>query len=202
MQEGLLIVLSGPAGSGKGTVSQLLLRSPEFAFSVSATTRAPRPGEVDGMHYHFISVADFEERIRRGELLEYTNYCGNYYGTLRSEAEAILAGGRNLLLEIEVEGAANIRRLRPDAVLIMLLPPSFSVQEKRLRGRGTETEEKIRARLARSRAELDCLHLYDYMVLNRDNGAEDCAEDVRAIVRAERCAVRRHPGAAAAFFEN
>ncbi len=202
MQEGLLIVLSGPAGSGKGTVSQLLLRSPEFAFSVSATTRAPRPGEVDGVNYHFISVADFEERIRRGELLEYTNYCGNYYGTLRSEAEAILAGGRNLLLEIEVEGAANIRRLRPDAVLIMLLPPSFSVQEKRLRGRGTETEEKIRARLARSRAELDCLHLYDYMVLNRDNGAEDCAEDVRAIVRAERCAVRRHPGAAAAFFEN
>ena len=101
-----------------------------------------------------------------------------------------------------MEGAANIRRLRPDAVLIMLLPPSFSVQEKRLRGRGTETEEKIRARLARSRAELDCLHLYDYMVLNRDNGAEDCAEDVRAIVRAERCAVRRHPGAAAAFFEN
>ena len=202
MQEGLLIVLSGPAGSGKGTVSQLLLRSPEFAFSVSATTRAPRPGEVDGGNYHFISVADFEERIRRGELLEYTNYCGNYYGTLRSEAEAILAGGRNLLLEIEVEGAANIRRLRPDAVLIMLLPPSFSVQEKRLRGRGTETEEKIRARLARSRAELDCLHLYDYMVLNRDNGAEDCAEDVRAIVRAERCAVRRHPGAAAAFFEN
>lgn len=202
MQEGLLIVLSGPAGSGKGTVSQLLLRSPEFAFSVSATTRAPRPGEVDGVNYHFISVADFEERIRRGELLEYTNYCGNYYGTLRSEAEAILAGGRNLLLEIEVEGAANIRRLRPDAVLIMLLPPSFSVQEKRLRGRGTETEEKIHARLARSRAELDCLHLYDYMVLNRDNGAEDCAEDVRAIVRAERCAVRRHPGAAAAFFEN
>lgn len=202
MQEGLLIVLSGPAGSGKGTVSQLLLRSPEFAFSVSATTRAPRPGEVNGVNYHFISVADFEERIRRGELLEYTNYCGNYYGTLRSEAEAILAGGRNLLLEIEVEGAANIRRLRPDAVLIMLLPPSFSVQEKRLRGRGTETEEKIRARLARSRAELDCLHLYDYMVLNRDNGAEDCAEDVRAIVRAERCAVRRHPGAAAAFFEN
>ena len=202
MQEGLLIVLSGPAGSGKGTVSQLLLRSPEFAFSVSATTRAPRPGEVDGVNYHFISVADFEERIRRGELLEYTNYCGNYYGTLRSEAEAILAGGRNLLLEIEVEGAANIRRLRQDAVLIMLLPPSFSVQEKRLRGRGTETEEKIRARLARSRAELDCLHLYDYMVLNRDNGAEDCAEDVRAIVRAERCAVRRHPGAAAAFFEN
>ena len=202
MQEGLLIVLSGPAGSGKGTVSQLLLRSPEFAFSVSATTRAPRPGEVDGVNYHFISVADFEERIRRGELLEYTNYCGNYYGTLRSEAEAILAGGRNLLLEIEVEGAANIRRLRPDAVLIMLLPPSFSVQEKRLRGRGTETEEKIRARLARSRAELDCLHLYDYMVLNRDNGAEDCAEDVRAIVRAERCAVRRHPGATAAFFEN
>ena len=202
MQEGLLIVLSGPAGSGKGTVSQLLLRSPEFAFSVSATTRAPRPGEVDGVNYHFISVADFEERIRRGELLEYTNYCGNYYGTLRSEAEAILAGGRNLLREIEVEGAANIRRLRPDAVLIMLLPPSFSVQEKRLRGRGTETEEKIRARLARSRAELDCLHLYDYMVLNRDNGAEDCAEDVRAIVRAERCAVRRHPGAAAAFFEN
>ena len=201
MEEGLLIVLSGPAGSGKGTVSQLLLRSPEYAFSVSATTRAPRPGEVDGVNYHFITVADFEDRIRRGELLEYTNYCGNYYGTLCREAEEILGSGRNLLLEIEVEGAANIKRLRPDAVLIMLLPPSFSVQEQRLRGRGTETEEKIRARLNRSREELSCLPLYDYIVYNRDNGAEACAEDVRAIVRAERCAVRRNPDAEKHFFE-
>lgn len=201
MEEGLLIVLSGPAGSGKGTVSQLLLRSPDFAYSVSATTRAPRPGEVDGVNYHFITVADFEDRIRRGELLEYTNYCGNYYGTLCREAEEILAGGRNLLLEIEVEGAANIRRLRPDAVLIMLLPPSFAVQEQRLRGRGTETEEKIRARLNRSRAELDCLPIYDYIVYNWDDGAEACADDVRAIVRAERCAVRRNPDAKKHFFE-
>ena len=168
MQEGLLIVLSGPAGSGKGTVSQLLLRSPEFAFSVSATTRAPRPGEVDGVNYHFISVADFEERIRRGELLEYTNYCGNYYGTLRSEAEAILAGGRNLLLEIEVEGAANIRRLRPDAVLIMLLPPSFSVQDKRLRGRGTEDEASIETRLANARGEMAYADSYDVRIINDD----------------------------------
>ena len=151
MKEGLLIVISGPAGSGKGTVLKHIFEDAvhggEFAYSVSATTRAPRPGEVDGVNYHYLSREDFEGRIARGELLEYTEYCGNYYGTLKSETEAVLESGRNLILEIEVEGAMNVKRRYPEAVAIMLLPPSFAKQEERLRGRGTETEEKILARL-------------------------------------------------------
>jgi guanylate kinase len=141
MEKGLLVVVSGPAGSGKGTVNKILMDRPDYAFSVSATTRAPRPGEVDGVNYHYISVEEFEKRIAADELLEYTKYCGNYYGTLKKETEAVLESGRNLILEIEVEGAMNVKRLCPDsAVLIMLLPPTYAVQEQRLRGRATETE--------------------------------------------------------------
>ena len=128
-EKGLLVVVSGPAGSGKGTVNQKLLGAGDFVFSVSATTRAPRPGEADGVNYHYIAREEFEARIARGELLEHTQYCGNYYGTLRSETEAVLASRRNLLLEIEVEGAMNIKRQYPEAVLIMLLPPSYRVLE-------------------------------------------------------------------------
>lgn len=200
MKKGLLIVISGPAGSGKGTVNAKLLESEEYAYSVSATTRAPRAGEVDGVNYHFISTWEFERRIRDGEMLEYTNYCGNYYGTPLKEAEAVLESGKNLILEIEVEGALNVKRLYPEAVLIMLLPPSFAVQEARLRGRGTETEEKILARLSRTREELPEIYHYDYVVYNKDGGVDACADDIRAIVRAEQCAVRRHPDASERYF--
>ena len=200
MEKGLLIVISGPAGSGKGTVNARLLASEDFAFSVSATTRAPRPGEVDGKNYHFISHADFEARIAAGEMLEYTCYCENYYGTPLREAMEVLESGKNLILEIEVEGALNVKRLYPDAVLIMLLPPSFAVQEARLRGRGTETEDKIQKRLARTREELPELVHYDYVVYNRDGGVEECADDIRSIVRAERCATKRHADAPIAYF--
>ncbi len=200
MKKGLLIVISGPAGSGKGTVNARLLESEDYAYSVSATTRAPREGEVDGVNYHYISTWEFERRIRDGEMLEYTNYCGNYYGTPLKEAEAVLASGKNLILEIEVEGALNVKRLYPEAVLIMLLPPSFAVQEARLRGRGTETEEKILARLSRTREELPEIYHYDYVVYNKDGGVDACADDIRAIVRAEQCAVRRHPDASERYF--
>lgn len=200
MNKGLLIVISGPAGSGKGTVNAKLLQSDGFAYSVSATTRAPREGEVDGKNYHFISTWEFERRIRDGEMLEYTNYCGNYYGTPLKEAEEVLESGKNLILEIEVEGALNVKRIYPEAVLIMLLPPSFAVQEARLRGRGTETEEKIRERLSRTREELPEIYHYDYVVYNKDGGVDACADDIRAIVRAEQCAVRRHPDASERYF--
>ena len=193
MNQGLFVVVSGPAGSGKGTVNALLLQSEEFAFSVSATTRAPRPGEVDGVNYHYISRADFEERIARGEMLEYTEYCGNYYGTPLKEALEVLESGRNLILEIEVEGALNVKRLYPEAVLIMLLPPTYSVQEARLRGRATETEEKILERLARAKEEIRLASKYDYVVYNYDGGADLCADEIRAIVRAEKAALSRHP---------
>ena len=200
MKKGLMIVISGPAGSGKGTVNAKLLQSDEYVYSVSATTRAPRPGEVDGVNYYFITKEDFEERIAKGQMLEYTSYCGNYYGTPLKEALDVLDSGKNLILEIEVEGALNVKRLYPEAVLIMLLPPSFAIQESRLRGRGTETEEKILARLARTREELPELVHYDYVVYNRDGGIDNCADDIRAIVRAEQCATLRHPTAALDYF--
>lgn len=199
-EKGLLVVVSGPAGSGKGTVNQLLLETGDFVFSVSATTRAPRPGEVDGVNYHYIAREEFEARIARGELLEHTQYCGNYYGTLRSETDAVLASAKNLLLEIEVEGAMNIKRQYPEAVLIMLLPPSYKVLEARLRGRGTETEEVIRKRMARAREELEYLPRYDYVVYNQEGGVEQAAAEIRAIVTAEKHAIRRNPGVKERFF--
>lgn len=201
-EKGLLVVVSGPAGSGKGTVNQKLLEAGDFVFSVSATTRAPRPGEADGVNYHYIAREEFEARIARGELLEHTQYCGNYYGTLRSETEAVLASRRNLLLEIEVEGAMNIKRQYPEAVLIMLLPPSYGVLEARLRGRATETEEVIRRRMARAREELEFLPRYDYVVYNEENGADRAAEEIRAIVTAEKHATRRIPDAKERFFRS
>jgi len=186
-----MIVISGPAGSGKGTVNAHLLKSGEFVYSVSATTRAPRPGEVDGVNYHFISRDEFLSRIATGDMLEYTEYCGNFYGTPKKEAEEVLDSGKNLILEIEVEGAKNIKAKYPDAVLVMLLPPSFKVQEHRLRSRGTETEEKILERLARTKEELKEVHVYDYVVYNYDGADKEAADNIRAIVRAEKCAVSR-----------
>lgn len=202
MSKGLLMVVSGPAGSGKGTVNALLLSTGDFVYSVSATTRAARPGEIDGVNYHFISREDFESKLAEGELLEYTEYCGNYYGTLKKEALAVLESGKNLILEIEVEGAANVKRLYPDAVLIMLLPPSFEIQEERLRGRGTETEEKILARLEQTKNEMKRLDIYDYIVYNYNGGATVAADDIKAIVRAEKLARRRNSDAEEKYFEN
>ena len=200
-KKGLLIVLSGPAGSGKGTVLSRVLADPQYAYSVSATTRAPRPGEVDGVNYHFLTREEFEARIKDGAMLEYTEYCGNYYGTPKKETEEVLASGRHLILEIEVEGAANVKRQYPDAIAVMLLPPSYAEQEKRLRGRGTETEEKILARLEQTKRELLCLGDYDYVIYNQNDGVEACADDLRAIVRAATASLARNADAAARYFE-
>ena len=193
MKRGLMIVISGPAGSGKGTVNAHLLAREDFAYSVSATTRAPRPGEVNGVNYHFITREDFEARIASGDMLEYTEYCGNYYGTPLKEAEAVLASGKNLILEIEVEGAHNVKLKYPEAVLIMLLPPSFAIQEQRLRGRGTETEEKILARLSRTKEELNTANDYDYVVYNHDGCDKEAAGEILSIIAAERASVKRNP---------
>ena len=204
MQEnrGLLVVISGPSASGKGTVNAYVLQDEQFEYSVSATTRAPRNGEVDGKTYHFITKEAFEDLIAREEVLEYTTYCGNYYGTLRSFVEKTLDSGKNVVLEIEVDGAMQIRSKYPDAVLIMLLPPSFSEQERRLRSRGTETEEVIEKRLTQTRNELPFADRYDYVVYNRTGAAEEAAKDILAIVRAEKCAIRRNPNVAKSYFAN
>lgn len=192
MKEGLLLVISGPAGSGKGTVNAHLLKRDDFVYSVSATTRAPRPGEVNGINYHFITKEDFIHRIEHGEMLEYTEYCGNFYGTPKKEAEDVLRSGKNLILEIEVEGAKNVKAIYPEAVLVLLLPPSYSVQEQRLRGRGTETEEKILQRLARAKEEILCADAYDYVVYNYDGRDLEAAESILGIVNAEKSALRRN----------
>ena len=202
MKKGLLIVVSGPAGSGKGTVNAKLLETGDFVFSVSATTRAPRPGERDGVNYYYISQEEFRRRIDAGEMLEYTQYCGNYYGTPLREAEAVMESGKNLILEIEVEGAMNVKAKYPDAVLILLLPPDFSTQEARLRGRGTEEEENILARLARAHEELAVLDRYDYIVYNEDNGVDACIAEIQDIVRVEKMAVKRHPNVQTDYFSH
>ena len=198
---GLMIVVSGPAGSGKGTVNAHLINGGDFVYSVSATTRAPRPGEKDGVNYYFITKEEFEQRIASGDMLEYTQYCGNYYGTPRKEAMEVLKSGKNLILEIEVEGAMTVKRKCPDSVLIMLLPPSYEVQEQRLRGRGTETEDKILARLKRTKEEVVMLPDYDYIVYNEDGKAEESARMIEQIVCAERHAVKRNAGAIEAYFK-
>ena len=201
-KNGLILVVSGPAGSGKGTVNSILLSTGDYVFSVSRTTRAPRPGEIDGKHYSFISKETFLSLLEKGDFLEHNEYCGNYYGTPKSEAEKATADGKNVILEIDVNGARQVKENCPDAVLIMLLPPSFAEQEKRLRGRGTETEEKILSRLAQTHEELDQLSMYDYIVINEDGGTQSAAEDIMAIVRAEKCARRRKPDMKNKYFGN
>ncbi len=199
-QKGLLLVISGPAGSGKGTVCKHLLDKGDYSFSVSATTRDPRPGEVDGENYHFISKSDFVAKIKSGEMLEHTEYCGNYYGTLKKQTEDVLASGQNLLLEIEVEGARTIKAKYPDSVLILLLPPNYETQEKRLRSRGTETEEKIVERLERAKEEIKFAGCYDYVVYNYDGLDKEAAEHILSIVDAERSSVKRNPDIAKNYF--
>ena len=184
-EKGLLIVISGPAGSGKGKVTEILTEKYGFVKSVSITTRAPRPGEVAGRDYNYISHEEFKERIKKRDTMEHAKYCGNYYGTPKSEAENVIESGKHLILEIEVQGAMKIKKKRKDAILIMLLPPSHSKQEERLRGRGTETEESVINRLNKAKIEITYLPRYDYSVINEDGGVEQCAELIYSIMQAE-----------------
>ena len=200
MKRGLLIVVSGPAGSGKGTVNSQLVATGDFVFSVSATTRAPRPGEVDGVNYHFIDREEFQRRIDSNGFLEYTTYCDNYYGTPLKEALAVLDSGKNLILEIECDGAKNVKKIFPDAVLIMLIPPTYAIQEERLRGRGTEPEDVIVKRLEKAKREIAQLDAYDYIVYNYNGGSAVAADDIKAIVRAEKLARHRQPDAEKRYF--
>lgn len=187
-----LIVLSGPSGSGKDTVvGELCRRYPQVEHSVSATTRAMRPGEVQGVNYHYMTNPEFEEKIARGEILEHTCYCGNYYGTPKSEVDNRINAGIDVVLVIEVEGAANIRRLYPDAKLVFVTPPCFAELERRLRSRGTETEESIAHRLSRAKEEMSHEKEYDYRLVN--DSMEQCVDDLYRIICQPK--VRRDAGA-------
>ena len=201
---GIPFVLSGPSGCGKGTiVKELLKKYPDtFALSVSATTRAPRVGEVDGVHYYFITREEFERRIDDQQILEYTSYCGNYYGTPKKELYERTVSGINVILEIEVEGAMNVRRLCPEAVLIYVLPPDAATLAARLRGLGTNTEEEIANRLATAREEIRCLPDYDYIVINENDGAEAAADEIVNIIASEQHKVSRNLENAIHFFDN
>jgi len=185
--KGILLVISGPAGSGKGTVVKYILDSrKDFSYSVSATTRSPRVGEQNGVHYYFIDRPAFEKRISENQMLEYTEYCGNLYGTPREEVEGYLDKGINVILEIEVTGALNIKKLMPEAVLVLILPPTYKILEDRLRGRGTNTEEDIKNRLATAKEELGHFSEYDYFVKNEDGRSDDAAEVILNIVDIEK----------------
>jgi guanylate kinase len=198
--KGILLVVSGAAGTGKGTVNALLMKAhSEFVFSVSATTRAPRPGEVDGREYHFLTREQFEKEIAEGGVIEYTEYCGNYYGTLKSELKK-LDEGKNLILEIEVKGAMNIKRLFPDSVTVFILAPDYDTLKNRLVNRGTNTPEDIENRMRRALEEFALVPQYDYAVVNHDGKADEAAEAIYRIVKSEQHKPNRAEGAIERLF--
>lgn len=201
-EKGLIIVISGPAGSGKSTVTKFIRQDPDYVFSVSRTTRYTRPGEVDGKDYYFISHEEFLNKLKENDFLEHAEYCGEMYGTPKSLVYEQIEKGKNVILEIEVDGAMQVKEQCPEAVLIMLLPPSFKVQEERLRGRGTEPEEKVIKRLAKTHAEIPFAKKYDYIVFNHDGRAEETAENIFSIVKAEKLAARRIPNIEEIYFGN
>ena len=180
-KKGVLFVISGPSGVGKGTINKMLFD--EFdgsvAFSVSATTRGPREGEIDGTHYFFIGRQEFENRIANNEFLEHAEYAGNCYGTPRSYVLKLLDEGVSVILEIDLQGAIQVKERMPESVSIFILPPSFDELESRLRGRGTETPEKIEKRLAAAKHEMEMAHTYDYRIIN-DN-LEDAYQQLRGV---------------------
>jgi guanylate kinase len=169
MQAGKLIVLTGPSGVGKGTLLKALLKQhPELHFSVSATTRQPRPGEIDGQHYYFVSRDKFEQMVAAGELLEWAEYAGNYYGTPRAAVERQIQLGQSVILEIEVVGARKIHQTFPSALRIFILPPTLAELEHRIRGRGQDSEEAIAQRLVRAKAEIEAADEFDVQIVNDD----------------------------------
>lgn len=185
-KKGTLFVITGPSGAGKGTVLKQVIQSLEgLYFSVSATTRKPREGEVDGVHYHFLTKERFEELIEKDRFLEYARYAENYYGTPLDPVEEHLEQGHDVILEIELQGALQVKKRLPKAVLVFIAPPSFEELENRLRGRGTETEEVIRKRLAIARQECANMDEFRFIVVN--DKVEDAADRLRAIILSCRC---------------
>ncbi len=189
MSKGLLIVVSAPSGCGKGTILAEVLKNDNFYYSVSATTRAPREGEVDGVNYHFLTKEKFEELIASDGMLEYACFCGNYYGTPGKAVADKLDEGMDVILEIEVQGAMKIKEKCPDAVFVFILPPSLDTLRHRLEKRGTETEEVINKRVAEAAGEISKAYNYDYVIVNDD--LMEAVDDFITAVKAEKMTVKR-----------
>lgn len=186
MTKGRTFIISGPSGVGKSTVLKALLeRRRDLFFSVSATTRPARPGEIDGIHYRFLDVDTFREWIARDEFLEYAEFVGNFYGTPREYVYKAMNQGRDVILDIEIQGALQVSQKMPDAVRIFIAPPSWEELERRLKDRGTDSEEKIQKRLLRAKVEVQTAHTYDYFVIN--DTVENAVQELEAIMTAEHC---------------
>jgi len=186
MGKGLLIVVSGPSGTGKGTVcSELLNQAQDLAYSISATTRQPRAGEVDGKNYYFMDKAEFEKKIAEGGFLEYANVYGNYYGTPLGKIEERLSEGEDILLEIDTQGALNVMKKCPQGLFIFLMPPSLAELERRIRGRGSETEDSLQKRMGSARKEIEDGKKYGYVVVN--DTVKKAVQRIMAIRTAEHC---------------
>ncbi|CAH1852737.1 guanylate kinase [Convivina praedatoris] len=190
-QRGLLIVLSGPSGVGKGTVRKAIFEEEgvDFRYSISATTRKPRPGEKDGLDYFFVSREEFENKIQNGDMLEYAEYVGNYYGTPKSFIDETLASGRDVFLEIDVQGALQVKTKMPEGVYIFLTPPDLTNLRSRLEGRGTDSREVIEKRVAAAKEELKMMINYNYAVEN--DVVSKAVQRIKAIITAERLRVIR-----------
>ena len=200
-RNGLLLVVSGPSGVGKGTLVKALMdRNSRIKMSVSATTRAPRPGEIDGVHYFFKTEDEFKAMVDRGEFLEYMHVFGsNYYGTPRSFVEQHLANGYDVILEIDVQGAMKVKQAFPDAVLIFITAPSMSEIKSRLIGRGTESMEQVEKRFATAFEEVKMIPRYDYIIVN--DVVDKAVHHMEAILEAERCRVSRSSDLIESFME-
>lgn len=186
---GLLVVLSGPSGVGKDTVlKRFFQQNYNSVLSISATTRQPRPGEENGKDYFFMSNEKFGGLVAQGEMLEYAEYSGNYYGTPRAFVDSLLEAGKNVILEIEVQGAIQIRKTRPDAVFVFMMPPSFQCLKERLGKRHTETPSSLNRRLEAARMEIRCAMEYDYILVNDD--VLGCSERLGTVIEASACTPR------------
>lgn len=184
MNRGLLIVVSAPSGCGKGTLLAEILKDKDYYYSVSATTRSPREGEVDGVNYHFTTREEFEELIKSDGMLEYAQYCGNYYGTPKKEVEKKLSEGKNVILEIEVQGAMQVKKIAPEGVFVFILPPSVSELKKRLLKRGTEEISVIEKRVSEAVGEIKYAEKYDYVIVNDD--LSKAVDDFKMVISAEK----------------